>query len=418
MTATVIAAERPTAAPAPVTPARRRRPWMAITVIVLGALFVAAAPVWRAWAVPALVRFPTNVDLRPRYEGNFTVYVDPATAAPLAAPSTKPLVVNREIQTIPGQSTTGRVVVRETIAYDVPGLAPASQVHQYVMDRRSFANVADQRAWAFDSSNPLNRAGAYWVSLPMSSPAAASVSMFKDETATTFAAIPAGAEEKVDGMRLVAYDARATAVPLSEAYLRSLDKVVPLPRALLFDQLKPALVAAGVPVDAALAALVKVATPADLNALVQLTKQPIPLQYVDTFSGRTFVEPRTGAIVDASSVVERVSARPSAGALPPLLAILGRYQSQPAAAEAITALQGLATKPIPVFEYRYAQTDQSVSDVASWVHTQRNDIKMAEQTVPFVLVGVGTLLIVGGGVALIVRRRRFAHHASNEVVES
>ena len=73
---------------------------------------------------------------------------------------------------------------------------------------------------------------------------------------------------------------------LTDAYLRSLDAVVPLPRSLTFDQLKPWLIAAGVPVNKAMAALVEVwptrtTSPSSPPSL----REPIPLEYVDTFTG-------------------------------------------------------------------------------------------------------------------------------------
>ena len=155
-----------------------------------------------------------------------------------------------------------------------------------------------------------------------------------------------------------------TAQPLTDAYLTDLATDMPVPRSLAFDELKPLLLAAGVPVDAALEALVRVASPDDLAALATMTGQPIALEYVDTFSGRTLVEPDTGAIVDVSSVVEQVGARPAPDALPPLLDVLERYRSEPAVTAVIEALDRLAGQPIPVFEYRYAQTGASVAEIA------------------------------------------------------
>ena len=171
---------------------------------------------------------------------------------------------------------------------------------------------------------------------------------------------------------------------------------MPVPRSLSFEELKPLLLAAGVPVDAALEALVRVASPDDLAALATMTGQPIALEYVDTFSGRTLVEPDTGAIVDVSSVVEQVGARPAPDALPPLLAVLDRYRSEPAVTAVIEALDRLAGQPIPVFEYRYAQTGASVAEIASWVGEQRDRLVLAERTIPLAAAVTGAALVVLG----------------------
>jgi hypothetical protein len=171
---------------------------------------------------------------------------------------------------------------------------------------------------------------------------------------------------------------------------------MPVPRSLSFEELKPVLVSAGVPVDAALEALVRVASPADLAALASMVGQPIALEYVDTFSGRTLVEPDTGAIVDVSSVVEQVGARPAPDALPPLLAILRRYRSEPAVGAAVEALERLDGQPIPVFEYRYAQTRASVAEIASWVGDQHAQLVLAERTLPLTAAAAGAALVVLG----------------------
>ena len=185
--------------------------------------------------------------------------------------------------------------------------------------------------------------------------------MYKDEIGATFTAVGGPATEEIDGLHLVGFEASVTSPqPLTEAYLHSLDAVVPLPRSLTFDQLRPSLLAAGLPVDEAMAAVAALATPDDLATLAELIGEPIPLEYVIEFSGHTFVEPQTGAIVDVSSVVDRVSARPADEAISALVNILERYRDDPAIAATIEALNGFSTQPLPVFEYRYAQVPDSV----------------------------------------------------------
>jgi hypothetical protein len=228
--------------------------------------------------------------------------------------------------------------------------------------------------------------------------------MFKDEIGGVFTATAGPLTEERQGLTLIGFSASGTVEPLSDAYLRALAAVSPLPATMTFDQLKPSLVAAGVPVDAAMAALPAVASPEDLAALVAMTQQPIPLEYVDTFTGQTFVETRTGAIVDVTSVVERISARPSGEALPPLLGILERYQQQPDVAAAIDSLDRLSSEPLPLFEYRYAQTPASVDDTAAWVADQRDRLQLAERTIPLALAGAGAALMLSGVVVALRRR--------------
>jgi hypothetical protein len=389
----------------PRRPRRRRRRWPGVAMAIAGGVLLAAAPLWRTHAVPALVKFPTDVDITPRYAGTFLLFVDPATTAPLAEPATRTLAVDRRIQAIGNESSSERVVVREDIAYDIEGFAPASAVHQYVMDRRTSANVADTRAWAFEPANTLNRSGDFWVAFPKDVHASSAVEMYKDEIAGTFTATATGATAEVRGLQLYEFAAGEEIVPVTEAYLRSLDAVVPLPRSLSFEQLTPSLEAAGVPVQATLDTLLRVATPEDLATLVSLVGEPIDLEYVVSFSGSTYVEPRTGAITDVAQVVERISARPSAEALPPLLTILDRYRAEPDIAAAIAAIDRLAGEPLPVFEYRYAQTDDSVDEVAAWVDDQRGLLDLAERVVPLALTVAGGAALALAAILLFRSRR-------------
>jgi hypothetical protein len=188
---TIALSPRPSAPPAapPSAPPKRRRRWPAIVALSVGVVLVGAAVIWRSVAVPALVKFPTDVDQTPRYEGTFVLFVDPATNAPLDEPTTADLAVNRHIEALPAESGAHDVVVRETITFEVEGLPEATQVHQYVMDRSTNVNLTDGRAWAFESSNVLDRAGAYRIAMPAEVETTEPVQMFKDEIGATFTAV-------------------------------------------------------------------------------------------------------------------------------------------------------------------------------------------------------------------------------------
>jgi hypothetical protein len=109
--------------PAPTTAAqptrRTRRRWPAVATLTMGVVLVRVALLWRMqWSRPS-------------------------SSSQRTSPRTRSLVV-----------------VRETIAYEEEGLASAAQVHQYVMDRRTNANVDDTRAWAFEDTTLLDRSWA------------------------------------------------------------------------------------------------------------------------------------------------------------------------------------------------------------------------------------------------------------------
>jgi hypothetical protein len=90
------------------------------------------ALVWWTVAVPALVKYPTDLDVRPRYEGVFTLFVDPETAAPLATPVEVPLEIERHIRAVGDESGASPVVVEETISQRAGDIVDATQTNVYV----------------------------------------------------------------------------------------------------------------------------------------------------------------------------------------------------------------------------------------------------------------------------------------------
>ena len=63
----------------------KRRRW-GIAGICAGLVLIAGAVIFRTVAVPALVRFPLNVDETATYTGTASTYVDQATLLPLPVP--------------------------------------------------------------------------------------------------------------------------------------------------------------------------------------------------------------------------------------------------------------------------------------------------------------------------------------------
>ena len=297
------------------------------------------------------------------------------------------------------------MVVKETIAQKAGNLVDTTQTNVYVMDRKTLENLADDRAYAFDPENVVDRAGAYRLNLPFDTSRDETYPIYKNEIDATYQMRPNAADPTTDeeGLTLANFVTAVDEAPLSEAYLAELRKTVPLPEAMTLDQLKPQLQQYGLNVDALLAALAPSLTAADFAALGELAANPIPLRYVISFEGRAAVEQTTGAEVDVG-VAERIGARPELTALPELEALLGRYPDVPEAVGAIAALDEMAAAPAPLlFEYRYDQTPESVADIADEVTATRQQILLAKFYLPFGLLIAALLSLVVG---LVVYRRR------------
>ena len=377
------------------------------TALAAGAAFALAALIWLVIGVPTFVKYPTDLDATPSYEGTFTVLVDASTAAPLAEPIELPLTVERHIESLDDEAGASRVVVRETIDLRAGDLLETTQVSQYVMDRSTLENVADDRAFAYDPANVVDRSGSYRINLPFDTAADTAQPIYQNEIEDTYLMVPdeGSAPAEVEGLAVDTFAAEAVEVPLSETYQRALSEMVPLPESVTLDQLEPHLLAAGIDVAAVTAALAPVLTPEDAAAYATFADQPIGLEYVMSFAGQAAVEPVTGAQVVVDVTSESIAVRPQLTSLPDLQEILGHYPEVPEAVATSEALDDLATAPaIPLFEYSYSQTPDSVAEVADVTREMRGQVLFAKVWLPLGLAAAAALSLAVG-LAVFLRRR-------------
>jgi hypothetical protein len=376
-----------------------------IVLTAIGVVGIVGSFVWKEAAEPRLVKFPTDLDVTPEYEGTVTIFLDPKTYAPLDPPIVAPLKVSRHLDALGDESSSSRVVVSEKISLTAEGQFTGELDAQYVMDRTKINNVADDRAWAFTPDNLVDRSPAFRLAFPFDTKAEPML-IYKNEIAGTYMAQPAG-EGEVHGLPVINFTGdQATPVPASPAYLAAISTFNPLPGELTLDQLKPVLKAHALDVDALLPQLLPNLTPEDTTTLVGLAAQPIKLQYLFTFSGGDSVEPSTGSIVDVHDVLETLYVAPDPTVLPKLREILARYPNVPAAVQGVTALDQLAAAPIMVFQNSFSQTDASVDDILKEVKDAKSMKHLAESTIPKALLfgGIG-LAVLGLLLALVPKRR-------------
>jgi hypothetical protein len=372
------------------------------TALLFAVAFALAALAWMLIGVPTFVKYPTDLDASPRYEGSFRAFVD-FSMAPLAEPMVLPLTVDRHIEAVGDESGSSRVLVRETIDQKAGDLVDTTQTNEYVMDRSTIENVSDDRAYSFDPANTVDRSGAYRLNLPFDTSRDETYTIYKNEIDDTYVLRPdtANPTSQVEGLELSNFTASVDEAPLSDAYLGELNDVVELPDTATLDQLKPQLLRAGIDVDALVAALTPVLTPEDAATLNAFAIEPIPLEYVLSFDGTAAVEPVTGAEVKVASS-ETVGARPVLTGLPTLKGVLSHYPDVREAATASAALDELATAPATqLFRFDYEQTPASVADIADQARSLRRQVLAAQVWLPLALAaGAAVSLVVGLGVAL------------------
>jgi hypothetical protein len=380
-----------------------------IIVAAIGLLAFIGSFVWRAVAVPALVRYPTDLDVTQRLEGTVSLHLDPATYAPLATPRQTPLTVSRHIDALGDESSTDRVVVKETLQLASPGLFDTqTQENQYVMDRRKMVNLADPRSWAFTPDNVVDRSGSYRLQFPFDTKST-TYPIYKNEIGATYEADPASPPTgSAGGFTTKNFAATNEPVPITPAYQAALDKIVPLPTEIGLDKLQPILAGAGFDISAELPQLVASLSPEDTQTIVSLAAKPIQLQYLLGFEGSDSVEPYTGSIADITEVKETVSAKPVGDSVATLTSTLQKYPDVPAAQRGLAAVAKLDAEPLTVFVNDYHQTDASVTEIAKKIRDLKDQRQLAESTLPNALLIGGIVLMVVGAVLVFWPRRRGA----------
>jgi len=365
-----------------------------------------AALVWMIVGVPTFVKYPTDIDVTTEYEGTFSLLVDPGSAAPLDEPMEMPLTVHRHVEAVGSESGSSRVVVEETVDQQAGELIDITQTNTYVMDRSSIENLADDRAFAFDEGNMVDRSGAFRLHLPFDTSRAETYPIYQNEIDDTYEMVadPETPTVELEGLELSNFLARVDEAPLSDAYLAELNSAVPLPESLTLDQLAPHLASMGIDVDAVIAALTPVLSPEDAATLGEFAATPIELEYVLSLDGRAAIEPVTGAQVRVDVGAETFGARPVLIDLPALQEVLGNYPDVPEAVTTAEALDELATAPaIPVFEFSYEQTPSSVAEVADEVRPMRTQVLLAKVWLPLGLLAAA-LVSLAVGAAVYLRR--------------
>ena len=375
-------------------------------VAVLGAVVLIGSFVWRSAVVPALVRYPTDLDVTPQYAGTVTLYIDPATHLPLSDPADlrphrRPPPRRRWRSQLagPGRRQGGL----STSWPPACSTSPSSTSTSWIAAR--CRTSPDPRAWAFTPDNVVDRAPDYRLNFPFDTKLQA-YAVYKNETESTYQATPAGTTTRIAGITASDFDAHADPLPVSPAYLASLDAAVQLPRALTLDELKPILASAGFDIDASLPGLLAALSPEDVATVTALATSSVDLAFELSFTGTDSIDRYTGSTMDVRDVTETLVARPTGNAVSTLRDVLERYPDNTEAQAGLGAIASLDEHPIKVFANTYSQTPASIDDIAKTIADLHDRRHLAEVVVPMVLLIAGIVLLVGGVVLAVLPKRR------------
>jgi len=365
-------------------------------LIVIGILLILASILWWAIAVNAMVKLPDDVEVHNHYEGEMTWYVDTATHQPLpeGEEKTVPLSVNQDIIAEAGEYDSSTGVLEETVNVVAGNVAlPASRC-VYVLDRKTMENVGDPRAFAWTADNQVDRSGSYYPYFPFDTSKDEKYEVWKSEIGRTLETEFVNEEEK-KGMTVYNFKLACENVEVDEVYLASMG----FPTKLTLEEMKPALLAAGVDLDALKALAARVMAPGDLQVLQQAVKKEIPVSYLWTMERELSVEPKTGIVLDVYKNVESLSRKADLSVLADLTPVLDKYADNPQlgpAVKALSQMQSQAGNAEKVFSLQFASTQDSIDAAAEEAKKEAGRINLVKVYIPWALLIVGALVLIVG----------------------
>jgi hypothetical protein len=379
-----------------------------IVLIICGALFLAGAGAWSTMAVSRLVKFPLSTDSTLQYTGHFVTYVNAHTGATLAQPTSAALTVDRTIKAVPSESSSSTAIVTEQIALHYAGTT-AHETNVYAIDRTSMCNVANARACTFAPGNPYPAAGSYYVTLPMNiKPGVTQMNIWKPETGTTYPleALPSRAQpSSLDGLKVAWFSGTLPMTPVAP-YERTALAQRGLPMTITPASVEAKLSAAGISVPALTAALTPKLTPTQLHEVATVLATPVALHYYAFGSGLVAANTRTGAIIELKGVIDGIAVAPETSGLHTLIAVMAAHPTVKGVPAALAALRSLAAAPPQkVYELQYTQTPASIAAMVSTANSQLRQISIVTYYVPIGMAVLGLLLLLGG-IVIRLRRRR------------
>jgi hypothetical protein len=353
---------------------------------------IAGSVAFRTLAVPALVRFPLNVDESATYTGTAYTYVDRATLLPLTVPTSEPLSLSRHVQVVEG--SFDEAVVDEVVEMKV-GSTTTTEEYQYVMDRRAMTLVDDPRHYAFgDPAATMHGSGGYRINFAMGTEAAGSYLAYIPEAdVTTPLVLVQGPHRHAEGDTTVIDFATKLEAPVAPYYLAHL-QALGLPMQITAAEMAPQLTAAGIDVNQALADVAPLLTADESALLAGVLTAAIPLNYFFVVDGTVSIEPTTGALIDVHSKQEGVAVQPDLSGVGTLQPLLDKYAAIPSVKALSDGLAAMAARPPQLAQtFEYTQTPASSLSTADKARDQAQVMIIVTWWVPGAMAALGLLLV-------------------------
>lgn len=134
-----------------------------IVLIVIGAILVIAAPIWRWVVAPQFIRIPDDIEVESVYEGTLTLYADPDTMVFYTDGKEIPVDITRTDTSVPEKSSSDVAVIRETV--EVKNRETGEILEEYGWDRAYALDRQTSENVSYEGVEK-DRKG-YYIMLPM-----------------------------------------------------------------------------------------------------------------------------------------------------------------------------------------------------------------------------------------------------------
>jgi hypothetical protein len=326
---------------------------------VIGVLCLVAAAVLAWVVVPDRKQLPADTNTTRTFDGTARVLLNPAAVATgdmrNALLTNVPVTAERNVKVIATDGDTAQVTDSRTLTAD--GQSVGQTEATYAVDRTSLEAAPPASGWNVTPHEGLT------VSWPIGAEQR-DYTAWVNETQTTTTARFVREEER-GGVNTYVYQADAEEAPIKdEAVLSALPPALPLTALQALSAVLP------IPDE----------QKAQLAQALPSLNNPVPLTYTYESTSTLWVEPTTGVVVDTERTETRKAGIGGPG---------GRV---------------LATVPIYSVDTSFAE--QSVADAASDANDAKSEIQTYGTTLPWILTGLGVVLLIVGIVLIVLGMRR------------
>lgn len=360
-------------------------------LIAIGIFLVLVSVMWWVVAVPALIKFPDDLDIEKEYKGKMKLFVDFETATPLEEPLELDLAIKRTLKSDADEYDSDIAVVNEEYKATI-GPQKREYKSVYTFSRKDALNVSDERANY--NGIPVDREGAVYVGFPFDSEQKG-YDVWHNETMKKYPSDFVQESER-DGLKVYEYEGE------------DIDPIMPpeivemrgLPSSMSMQQFALLAEKGGLQIDKIIIALIMVSSDEDRAFIEGMFEEDaaVPLLYRMTHGGGAAIEPQTGTVVDIYEHYEVVTAEIDSKFMEEFEAVIMKYASEPALEPFIPELLKMKEEPMKmtVWEMEYKQTEEAIKYMVDFANDKIGLVNVVKVYIPWALLIVGAVILIIG----------------------